>query len=181
MNISGTIPITTQPVPADDTAKNAGDSVSIAWSGPSGIVNYDVFYSIDGGADVAIAACNDVPAATSSCTFSILDTMVGNNVRLKVKDYDPAHPVTVSSGSNSMDVSGTIAITAQPASADETLVIGGANRTIEWSDVGLANFDVVYKIGSGLRTRSPAAAISRPTAARSRWPAAWWARASQLS
>ena len=75
--------------------------------------------------------------------------MVGNNVRLKVKDYDPAHPVTVSAGSNSMDVSGTIAITAQPASAAELLTVGEANRTIEWSDVGLANFDVVYKIGSG--------------------------------
>ncbi|MFA5187689.1 MAG: hypothetical protein WC551_14505, partial [Patescibacteria group bacterium] len=149
MDVSGTIPITSQPVPADDTAKNVGDAISIAWSGPSGIVNYDVYYSIDGGADVAIAACNDVPAATSSCTFSILDTMVGNNVRLKVKDYDPAHPATVSAGSNSMDVSGTIAITTQPANAGETLTIGGANRTIEWSDVGLTNFDVFYKIGSG--------------------------------
>ncbi|MFA5187310.1 MAG: hypothetical protein WC551_12600, partial [Patescibacteria group bacterium] len=149
MDISGTIPITSQPVPADDTAKNVGDNISISWSGPSGIINYDVYYSIDGGADVAIAACNDIPAATSACTFSILPAMVGNNVRLKVKDYDPAHPVTVSSGSNSMDVSGTIAITAQPANADETLTIGGANRTIEWSDVGITNFDVVYKIGAG--------------------------------
>ena len=29
------------------------------------------------------------------------------------------------------------------------MTIGGANRTIEWSDVGLANFDVFYKIGTG--------------------------------
>ncbi|MFH0881591.1 MAG: hypothetical protein V2A56_01265 [bacterium] len=149
MDISGAITLTTQPVPADDTAKSAGDAVSIAWSGPSGIVKYDVFYSINGGSDTLIAACNDVPSATASCTFGIVDTMVGKTVRLKVKDYDPAHPVSSSAASNSMNISGTIAITAQPASADETLTIGGANRTIEWSDVGLTNFDVVYKIGSG--------------------------------
>ncbi|MFA5187538.1 MAG: hypothetical protein WC551_13750, partial [Patescibacteria group bacterium] len=149
MDIGGTIPITSQPVPADDTAKSAGEAISIAWSGPSGIVGYDVYYSIDGGADTLIDACNDVPAATSSCAFNILPAMVGNNVRLKVKDYDPAHPITVSAASNSMDVSGTIAITTQPAGADEILTIGGANRMIEWSDVGLTNFDVVYKIGAG--------------------------------
>jgi hypothetical protein len=149
MDISGTITLTAQPVPANDTAKNAGDAISIAWSGPSGIVKYDVFYAIDTGSDVAIAACNDIPAATSSCTFSILPAMVGNNVRLKVKDYDPAHPVSASAGSNSMDISGTISITTQPANVDETLVIGGGNRTIEFSDAGLTNFDVVYKIGAG--------------------------------
>ena len=32
MDISGTFSITTQPVPADDTAKSAGDPISIGWS-----------------------------------------------------------------------------------------------------------------------------------------------------
>ena len=36
--------------------------------------------------------------------------MVGNNVRLKVKDANLSNPVTASAASNSMDVSGTIAI-----------------------------------------------------------------------
>ena len=60
MDISGAISLTTQPVPADDTAKSAGDAISIAWSGPSGIAKYDVFTR-----SIAARTLPSPPATTS--------------------------------------------------------------------------------------------------------------------
>src|SRR3989338_4908005 len=148
--VRGTITTPAQPVASDDTAKSAGDSLSIGWTFTGDITGFNVWYTINGGTPLGpVNGATPIAASPYPFPTGILNAMVGHNVRLIVKDSDASHPETASSASNSIDISGTISITSQSLAAGETLTVGGANESVDWLDHGVTTFHLVFHNGGG--------------------------------
>ena len=143
-----------------------GGSSTIAWNlGGSTKVSYvKVYYSKDGGADVAIDDTGTVSGPGGTYPWTNIPDAISTDIKVKVVDNGNSNVYGVSA---SCDIIGSL--TVQQPDATANWLVGTTDKNITWLYTGdIGTVDIFYKYDAGTYTQI-ASGISKGTGGSGSW------------